>query len=219
MKSQVQPILLFGGTFDPIHYGHLRLAENLHNLLPTAEIRLMPSATPPHREQPGASAEQRLAMLQLATENLPHLKIDDRELRRDGESYTLLSVNELLKEYPEQPIILVMGDDAFGGLCHWFQWQSLLAKVNVLVVARPGAQFQLSNELVSSITQCDRLDSLLHTQAGHLYRFESPLLEISATHIRQLIAENQSCRFLLPESVIEYIQRHRLYAANSPASL
>lgn len=212
MGSSTRPILLFGGTFDPVHFGHLRLAENLHNLFPSAEIRLMPSATPPHREAPGATAEQRLAMLQLATEQLNHLVIDDRELRRAGESYTLLSVDELLSEFPGRAIILVMGDDAFAGLASWYQWQALVSKVNLLVVARPGAQFKLSSELQAELTLCEDWQSLLKAPPGHLFRFESPLLEISATYIRQLMAENQSCRFLLPDSVIEYIHRHRLYS-------
>ena len=96
-------LFIFGGTFDPVHYGHLRLAENLYNLSPKSEVRLMPSAQPPHRECPGASAKQRLEMLQLAIEGKQHLSLDDRELLREGPSYTLLSIEEIRAENPAEP--------------------------------------------------------------------------------------------------------------------
>lgn len=212
MQQSDTPRVILGGTFDPIHFGHLRLAENLHNLLPTANIHLMPSASPPHRTTPGATAQQRLAMLQLAVEKVKHLQVDARELNREGESYTLLSIDEMLQENPQQPIILVMGDDAYANLGSWFQWSCLLDKVNIVVVARPG-EFakQPSAEVMAKQIPCDSIEQLLMHRSGAVYRHLCPLLEISASYIRQLLAKKQSCRFLLPGSVLKYIKQNRLY--------
>jgi nicotinate-nucleotide adenylyltransferase len=224
------PIFLFGGTFNPVHYGHLRLVENLHNLMPEARVRMMPSATPPHRDEPDVSAEHRLNMVRLATESLNHVVVDDRELKRQGPSFTSISVEELAKEFPSASLILVMGDDAMAGFQSWHQWQDIIQRVNILVIARPGATQQwLAPEVEQSIIRCDHVESLLHNKAsdakvetlskpletfkstGRLYRYQCPLLDISATQIRQLITRQQSCRFLLPDSVIKYIEQHRLY--------
>ncbi len=212
MQQSETPRVILGGTFDPIHFGHLRLAENLHNLLPTAKIHLMPSASPPHRTKPGATAQQRLAMLELAVENIDHLHVDARELSREGDSYTLLSIDEMLQENPQQSIILVMGDDAYANLGSWYQWSSILDKVNIVVVARPG-EFakQPSADVLAKQTRCNSIEQLLSHRSGAVYRHFCPLLEISASYIRQLLAKKQSCRFLLPGSVLKYIKQNRLY--------
>ncbi len=210
--DRFSPIILFGGTFDPVHYGHLRLAEKLHNLLPDAEIRMMPSATPPHREEPGATAQQRLAMLVLATDSFAQLTLDDRELKRRGPSYTLLSIQEIQREYPERSLMLVMGDDAMTQFDSWYQWQQIVQQVNLLVVARPGAPVDpIPEQVLDHITLCDSIEELAEEPSGGLYRHLCPLLDISASQIRQLTAEKRSSRFLLPDSVIEYIQQNHLY--------
>lgn len=227
------PIFLFGGTFNPVHYGHLRLVENLHNLMPEAVVRMMPSATPPHRDAPDVSAEHRLNMVRLATQSMNHVVVDDRELKRQGPSYTSLSIDELATEYPNTAKILVMGDDAMAGFQSWHRWQDIIQQANILVIARPGATQQwLAAEVEPLIIRCDSVESLLCSDAvgsesratlpptqaskasattGRLYRYQCPLLDISATQIRQLITRQKSCRFLLPDSVIKYIEQYRLY--------
>ena len=160
------PIFLFGGTFNPVHYGHLRLVENLHNLMPEAVVRMMPSATPPHRDAPDVSAEHRLNMVRLATQSMNHVVVDDRELKRQGPSYTSLSIDELATEYPNTAKILVMGDDAMAGFQSWHRWQDIIQQANILVIARPGATQQwLAAEVEPLIIRCDSVESLLCSDA------------------------------------------------------
>ncbi|WP_144393074.1 nicotinate-nucleotide adenylyltransferase [Pleionea sediminis] len=205
--------VILGGTFDPIHYGHLRLAENLHNLIPKAQITFMPSATPPHRETPSVSARQRSEMLELAIKGIEHFNLDTRELQRQGESYSLLSVNEIKKENPDTRIIWIMGDDAYAKLHTWFGWQELVEKVSFVVVARPGAlQSEPAKAVVNTLSQCCSIEELLTFSSGAVFRHICPLLEISASNIRELLMRNLSCRFLLPESVLNYIKQNDLYS-------
>ncbi len=207
-----KPLIIFGGTFDPIHFGHLRLAENLHNLLPSAEIRLMPNATPPHREHPGATSEQRLSMLKLAIASSPHLSVDEREIRREGASYTVFSIQELRKEFPERPLLLVMGEDAIATFHEWYCWQEITQLAHVIVVSRPGHfEVSLAPEVKAHLTEFGDIHEMLEQKSGGIFRYHCPLLDISASQIRQLITEKRSSRFLLPETVIEYIDQQELY--------
>jgi len=212
MSNLRQPLVVFGGTFNPVHYGHLRLAEDIHNLFPEAEIRLMPCATPPHRIAPKVSASDRLTMLQLATRDYAHLTVDPREINRSGTSYTWLSVSEIEQEEPERPLYLVMGDDAFAGLATWYEWQSLLGRVNIIIVARRGESSNL-REISSTwpIIWHDSIHALKLQAGGGVFRYETPLLDISSSYIREQIEHRHSCRFLLPDVVLEYISANGLY--------
>ena len=210
------PLIIFGGTFDPIHYGHLRLAENLHNLLPDAEIRILPSAQPPLRDTPQSSAADRLAMVKLAVEDTEHLVVDDRELGRSGMSYTFISALELAEEFPERRLLLLLGSDAYLRLNEWHNWRELTQLLNIIVVARPTEDLA-SNAIMEGfhhqlqLMRCDSINELLSVKSQAVYHYPAPMLDISATQIRQLIAKQLSPRFLLPRSVINYIQHHQLY--------
>ncbi|MCO7227383.1 nicotinate-nucleotide adenylyltransferase [Pleionea sp. CnH1-48] len=207
-----KPLLIFGGTFDPIHFGHLRLVENLKNLLPDADILLVPSAEPPHRDSPGASSQQRLAMLKLAVEGVDRVQIDDRELRRSGPSYSILTMQELRAEYPLRPILWIMGSDAAAHLHRWHRWQEIAQSASVLIVARPGTEREAMPEvLAQDFNWCETLSELAVNANGQIGWQQCPLLDISATQIRTLLKQNQSIRFLLPQSVIKYIEEQRLY--------
>ena len=138
-----RPLALLGGTFDPVHYGHLRLADELRRALAPLEMRLVPARDPPHRETPAASAADRLAMLRLAVEEFPALAIDGRELARDGKSYTVLTLEELRADAPERPLVLVLGADALLGLPTWHRWHDVLALAHLVVVARPGTMLAI----------------------------------------------------------------------------
>lgn len=215
------PLALLGGTFDPVHLGHLGLADDARRALSVAPIRLLPAGDPPHRPPPGASAAHRLAMLRLAIEGLPHLAIDDREVRRQGKSYTALTLDELRAEDPPRPLILILGADAFRGLPTWHRWQDLLGLAHIAVAARPGDPFDaaLPEALVPlwRSRRTTRRADLLSSPAGRILVVPIRAHDISASAIRASIAGGgdaaRSARALLPPAVWDYIARHRLYAA------
>ena len=134
----MQPIGLFGGTFDPIHYGHLRTAFELWQELRLAEVRFLPTGSPPHRDDPLASSELRLAMVRAAVADQPAFVVDDREIRRTGISYSVDTVTELRAEYPDRSLCLLLGMDAFLGLPNWHRWRDLLGLAHIVVAHRPG---------------------------------------------------------------------------------
>ena len=129
---------IFGGTFDPVHYGHLRSALEVKDIFGLSEVRLIPCAQPPHREQPAATALMRLHMLELAIENQPGLIIDTRELNRQGVSYMVDTLKSLRQEFPNEPLLLFIGSDAFNHLKTWHQWQHLFDTAHIVVMTRPG---------------------------------------------------------------------------------
>lgn len=208
-----KPIGLLGGTFDPIHHGHLRLALELYERLDLAEVRLIPSANPPHREAPTVSAQLRLEMVQAAIQGVPGLFADDRELRRHRPSYTVDTLTSIREEYPEQPLCLILGMDAFMALSSWYQWERLTTLAHLLVVRRFGTLFTEIHEMQDflNIHQLHHPDELRQQLAGGVWIEEIPTLTISATQIRDLIATGRNPRYLLPQSVLNLIHTHQLY--------
>lgn len=206
--------IMMGGTFDPVHNGHLRVAVELRELLGARQLHLLPSHVPPHREQPGASAEQRLAMLRLAVSGEPGLVVDERELRRGATSYTVDTLRTLREELgPQAPIALVLGMDAFAGLPQWHEAEAIPRLAHVIVVARPDYPLDERHEAVQwlrahEVEDAARLES---RPAGYILLARPPLLTISATDIRGRVAAGRSVRYLLPEAVQEYIVQHGLY--------
>ena len=208
---------LLGGTFDPIHYGHLRVALEVKELFSLTELRLIPSATPPHRQQPAASALMRSEMLALAVQNQPGLRVDTRELARSGASYTVDTLSSLREEFPDASLLLFIGADAFLHLTQWYRWPHLFDYAHVVVMTRPGFIIEAVDCFFS-----DRLvharETLAQTRAGKLFFQAVTPLDISATAIRRMIAEKQNPGFLLPDAVIEYIQQNQLYQVPSNIS-
>ncbi|NVJ51762.1 MAG: nicotinate-nucleotide adenylyltransferase [Gammaproteobacteria bacterium] len=211
--GQAAPLVIYGGTFNPIHYGHLRVAEQVYNLLPNAEIALVPCAVPPHRQQPEVAAHHRVTMVQLALAPYPHLTVDAREVERKSTSYTWLTVQELRQIWPQRAIVLVMGDDAFSGLASWHEWRAMMAEVNIIVVARNASGQQEQQQLTETwqLTWCESVAQLQQTPAGGVYRHICPRLEISSSYIREQLQRQQSCRFLMPDTVLSYIEQQGLY--------
>ena len=207
-------VALFGGTFNPIHNGHLRIATELAELLRVDVIRMLPCAFPPHRSNPQVTAEQRLAMLQAATANQPRLIADDSELRRDAPSYsinTLQSVREQIA--PQQPLFFCIGMDALNKINSWQRWQDLLQYCHIVVSSRPGAVEPKVGPVADWLVQyrSDDLESLQQKPAGNVYFCDLTMLDISSTTIRNKIARRDSINFLTPDAVVEYIQQHHLY--------
>ncbi len=204
--------IILGGTFNPVHFGHLRIAEEVANIFPNAKISLMPAAYPPHRAQPNVSPEQRIEMLELALASSSHLQIDDRELQRDEPSYSVVTLSEIRQEVANSSVIFLMGTDAFAKLNQWYQWQKLLDLTNILVIERPNSSYPAQGE-VADLLQSNRVDprQLSNYSHGKIASLTIPLLDISSTYIRNQIKCGKSPRFLLPNVILDYIQRHQLY--------
>jgi len=209
---------VFGGTFDPVHYGHLRAADDVSRALDLAQMRLVPAGDPPHRKPPGASAAHRVAMLELALREFPRLSLDEREVRRAGKSYTVLTLAELREAMPGTPIALVTGADAFLGLPTWHRWREIFDLAHVVVVTRPGVPLAdlapgLRDEWRSRHTN-DR--GRLETEpAGAIFDLSVTPHDVSATAIRSALAAGPTGKAqldgLLPAAVLTYIDRHQLY--------
>lgn len=201
---------VYGGTFNPVHYGHLRTALDVREIFALEELRLIPCHLPPHREEPEVASEMRLQMLQLAIANVPGLCVDRRELDRAGPSYMIDTLRSLREEGIQAPILLFIGTDAFAKLQTWHQWRHLFDCAHLVVMTRPGYHPEsLSGFFKDRLTL--QLEQLHQGQAGCIYFQDVTQLEISASTIRDLIAEGRDPRFLLPDSVITYIKTHQLY--------
>jgi nicotinate-nucleotide adenylyltransferase len=209
------PIGVLGGTFDPIHDGHLRPALEVLEALGMAEIRFVPCRQPPHRSQPVADAAQRLAMLKMAVTGQPGFVVDDRELRRSGPSYMVDTLTSMRAELETVPLYLLLGADAFQGLPEWHRWQDLLALAHLVVVHRPGIDLEFAEPLRSLVSQhrATNITDSSQRLAGGIQFQPVTQLDIAATRIRALLREGRSVRYLLPEPVRIYIREQGLYRA------
>jgi nicotinate-nucleotide adenylyltransferase len=209
----MKPVGLLGGTFDPIHIGHLRLALELKSALDLAEVRFIPLHSPPHRAPPRASPQQRLRMLELALDGVPGLSVDARELQRAGISYTVETLQSLRAEVGNTPVCLLMGMDAFRLLRTWHRWNDLLEYAHLAVAKRPGMEpDNLEASLAALLHRRAGRPVDLHAQPAGLIVFQDiPQLDVSASHIRAEIARGREPHFLVPEPVLAYIQQERLY--------
>lgn len=204
---------ILGGTFDPVHFGHLRPALDIHEALALDELRLVPCRVPPHRPLPVASTGQRLAMLRAAVQNYPEFTIDERELDRAGPSYTLDTLVSFRQELGATGLCLLIGMDAFSGLMSWHRWHELIDFCHMVVMTRPGTDVPATGELADFIGIHQVSDAArLATHAAGCVLFQPVTrLEISGTRIRKLLAAGRNAGFLMPEAVIEIIQREGLY--------
>ena len=207
--------LLLGGTFDPVHAGHLALARRAADGL-AAEVRLLPAGQPPHREAPQASAGQRLAMLELAVAADPRLRVDPRELQRDGPSYTVDTLRELRQELGlDAPLGLLLGADAFLGLPSWHQWASIPQLAHLVVVTRPGSRLDLLPPPLQAALE-DRWTSdprrLAGRPAGLVHQLQMQPDPSSSTAIRAALARGESPA-ALAAAVLAYIRQQGLYRA------
>lgn len=208
-----QAIGVLGGTFDPIHYGHLRPALEALEGLKLAEVRLVPCHQPVHRGSPGATPEQRLAMLTEAIADQPGLVADRRELLRAGPSYMVDTLRSLRGELGDIPLCLLLGADAFEEFHRWRRWLEIPELAHLVILQRPGTVPSRPSVLKKLIAKrrLSRTEALIERPAGGLLFKPVTQLAISATQIRRLLAEGNSPRYLLPESVLAFIHRHHLY--------
>lgn len=200
----MKPLAILGGTFDPVHIGHLCVAWEASELL-GAEVHLLPASVPPHRPPPIASVEQRVAMLRAALAGQDRLQLDLRELERAGPSYSVDTLEALRAEHGDRPLVLLMGADAFAGLLTWHRWQRLFELAHLGVFARPGFEAAWPAEL-DEVVQGRRAtldDDWRHHPAGRVLPLDVTPLEVSATRIRSLLAQGRSPRYLLPERLVD----------------
>lgn len=208
--------VIYGGTFDPVHHGHLRLAIELCDRLGVPNISLVPCHIPPHRGDTGASAGQRLTLLELAIRDEVALRIDDRELQRAGASYTADTLRQLRAELgPEESLVMVVGTDAFAGFDRWREWQMIPELAHIVVVQRPGPALDPDGQPAKLLAEREVSDParLRERPAGLVLALDPPLLDISATGIRDRIAKGRSPRYLIPDGVWAEIRRQGLYGA------
>jgi nicotinate-nucleotide adenylyltransferase len=214
------PIGILGGTFDPIHYGHLRLAEELGERLRLEEVRFFPSGTPPHRSAPAVTADHRLAMTRLAAAGNARFAVDDRELRRAGPGYTFDTLKDLRADLGDaRPLALLLGADAFLEFATWHRWREIFGLAHVAVAHRPGFPVErwaermpepLAREYSARLMQQPLAIHL--SPAGGIVIVPFTALEISATAIRDMLHAGVSPRYLLPGAVLDYIRSHGLYS-------
>ena len=216
------PIGILGGTFDPIHHGHLRIAQEALEQCDLAQVRFIPSGTPPHRAPPLAAATMRLEMVRLALNGHPGFIVDEREVFRTTPCYTVDTLSELRAELgTQQSLCLILGGDAFLQLHTWHEWRRLFELAHIVVLQRAGG-LPLGNAMnnADSALQAEYRKRLApgaraphEAPAGSIFVADMPALEISATDIRRRCARSRDVRYLLPDAVAQYIQTHELYDA------
>ena len=190
-----KPIGILGGTFDPIHLGHLALASEVYHQFDLQELRFIPCYQSPFKAKPIATGEQRLRMIKLAIKNHPEFAIDDRELQRKGISYMVDTLKSLRQELSDTPLYLIMSMDAFAQFNSWHKWQKIIQLTNLIVANRPGSRTIINNKLKNLL----------------IHPINIPPNSISATKIRKLIKEKKAASSLVPQAVWEYINENKLY--------
>lgn len=208
-----QAIAIFGGTFDPVHYGHLRAAAEVAELLGVDDFRLLPAGRPPHRDATWAAPRHRMAMLELALAPHADLSVDEREVQRRGPSYMSDTLASIRAEAGDQPLMLCLGQDAANYLDKWHEWHRLLDHAHLVVMTRPDAEPRYSATLCQYLQDrwVDSPEDLMQQPGGRVCNVNVTRLAISSTDIRRQLAAGSSPRFLLPSTVLAYILKHGLY--------
>lgn len=210
------PIGIYGGTFDPVHYGHLRPNLELCEILDMEHVRFIPAFHPPLRDKPQTPAAIRLKMVALAIEPEPRFILDDREIKRGGISYMVDTLQSLRQDYPERPLCLLMGMDAFAAIDRWHHWQQLLDYAHIVVSQRPDTTFNEIEHWPESIKdfyqqhKAERQE-IRESLCGKIRLEPVTQLSISATDIRERLKNKHSIRFLVPDPVINLIKYYNLY--------
>jgi len=211
------PLGILGGTFDPVHFGHLRLAEEAAEILGLERVRWIPAGLPWHRNAPLASADHRREMVRLAIARNPRFELDDAEIRQSSPSYTVETLARLRRELgATRPLVVLLGSDAFGGLESWHRWREVFALAHIFVAQRPGHALDPAGPPPALAAEWRKragtIDALAAKPGGSIVTHATTALDISASAIRAQLAARRSPRYLLPAAVLDYIAAHRLYA-------
>jgi len=208
-----QAVGILGGSFDPIHHGHLRSALDVCDSLALDGIHLLPNFISPHKSISHASDHHRLAMLTLAIEDCEKLRIDPQELNSNTSCFTIDTLEKLRLSHPTSPLCFLMGMDSLRSFTHWHRWQDILDLCHLVVSARPGWDLPTDGDVAQLLTQRQVNEpSALHQQlAGKIYLHQAYPLAISSSEIRELCRREKSIKFLVPNNVQQYISKHQLY--------
>jgi len=209
--AESRRIGLFGGTFDPVHFGHLRPAVEIAEQFALDTLYLMPNHRPGHRGPTSATTAQRIAMLELAVKDSEYLQVDTREAERNEATYTFDTLTELVNEQPEATIVFFLGMDSFAEFNHWHNWEGVLELANLVVMRRPGAVHSDFSKKLMAQQALTKGSKIVNGNTGVIDSCDVTQLDISATEVRRRIAEGSSIRFLLPDVVSEYIDANSLY--------
>lgn len=210
----MKPLLgIFGGTFDPFHNGHLLVAERLLENFNFSEIKFTPCKIPVHKNNAHASAQQRVEMLKLALQGSSKLTIDERELKRTTPSYMIETLQSLGEDYPEEPLVLIIGTDSFTSLHHWYKWQHLTDYAHIIVVRRPGVELYWPEKLAKHFKSkiAASANELYSSNENKLYFFETETQQVSSTELRKKLNAKEDVSKILPEIVATYIGANNLY--------
>lgn len=218
-KTDYSLVGIYGGTFDPIHYGHLRIAEEFIDVVDLCKLCFIPSGSPRLRQAPGASKYHRVAMLRAAIQDNVKFILDEREIHRPGESRSVVTLRELRREFAENfALCFLMGVDVFLKFAEWYCWRELFELCHIVIVGRPGYISTMNNiglpqELAQEVIhrQASHVSELKRASNGLVLTVTTTMLDISATAIRANIANKKSNRYLLPDTVLEYIETNHLY--------
>jgi nicotinate-nucleotide adenylyltransferase len=209
---------VFGGTFDPIHFGHLRSALEICESLDLKEIRFIPCRIPPHRAEPLADPMQRLAMVRAALAGQPDMILDDREIKREGPSYMVDTLESLRSEFTTEPLCLILGMDTFMGLSTWHRWKDLLTLAHLVVMHRPGKSLHdVNSKQAAEVTtllkdrQVKDVKLLKKKASGSIFLHPISQLDISASKIRKMVAAGKNPRYLLPDVVLQMVKVQKIY--------
>lgn len=210
----MRPFGVFGGMFDPIHYGHLRTAHELHELLGLEAVAFVPAGEPPHRATPLADPATRLEMVRAAVGDDPRFVVDDRELRRAGPSYAILTLAELRAERGAQPLVLIVGMDAFAGIDSWHRAAELVSLAHIVVARRPEASLPATGlaAALAAERRCEDPARLADSPAGLVHVCENTQLVLSSSAVRAVIAGGRDPRYLMPEAARRIILARGSYA-------
>jgi len=216
------PVGVMGGTFDPVHFGHLRLAQEAAEILGLERVRWVPAGRPWHRTQPRSAAKHRLEMVRLAIRRNPLFELDDAEIRQGSPGYTVETLERLRKKFgPRRPLVLLLGTDAFRGLTTWERWRNLFDLAHVFVAQRPGHSLTPGGMPAALASEWRRRAgtpaALRQRPAGAVVTYGTTALDISASAIRAHFAQSRSPRYLLPSVVLDYIRKHGLYSSDNGA--
>ncbi len=206
-----------GGSFDPVHYGHLRSALEVMEALSLSEVRFIPAKVSPLKDQPHCSEQDRMNMLRLAIEGVPEFTLDKREMEREGSSYTIDTVKALYADYPNEQFVFILGVDAFNQFKQWKNWQEILALIHLVIVHRPS--YTLDRSEWEEQQWLENANDLYKYQSGKLLAIPVMPLEISSTAVKQLLLQDKKIHFLVPEKVRHYIKAKKLYSHTAPTEI
>jgi len=220
---------IFGGTFDPVHYGHIKPALSVKQALNLSQLRFIPNRVPPHRETPWLPVEQRLVLLKTALQDYPNIMVDERELKREGPSYMIDTLKSLKQDFPDESLCLIIGMDAYFGIPSWFQWRDIFELCQLVVTTRPGfEQSEIKQQMdsddydflarkvtanIKTFTGYESSEKLMHDSTkesaqvtGQILLQSVPQLDISSTQIRENVLKNENISQWMPAQAYQKLR-------------